>query len=27
MKSGAKDFVLKPFEQERVLTALMKLLA
>ena len=27
LKSGAKDFVLKPFQPDRVLTALQKLLA
>lgn len=27
IKAGAKDFVVKPFEQERVLDALQKLLA
>lgn len=27
IKSGAKDFVVKPFERERVMTAIAKLLA
>jgi two-component system chemotaxis response regulator CheY len=27
LKSGAKDFVLKPFQPDRVLAALQKLLA